>query len=121
MSERAQVEGIQIYLPTLAPRGLLKPKYKYATKREAFEHFHALNPHVLEYLRELALNMKKAGFKRYGIQGLFNIFRYDPRTQTTGGEYKISNSFSPYYARALMSTTPALVGFFVIGKLKEDK
>lgn len=114
-----KIVGIQ--LPLLPPRGLFKPKLRHTTPRERFEEFHKLNPNVLEYLTELALNMQAQGFDHYGIQGLFNIFRWDPRTTTTGGDYKITNTFSPYYARMIMDEEPRLRGFFITYQLKEER
>lgn len=122
MNDKVNVkDGVGIQLPLLPPRGLFKPVLRHTTLRERFEEFHKLNPHVLDYLTELALNMQAKGFYHYGIQGLFNIFRWDPRVSTTGGDYKITNTFSPYYARLIMETEPRLQGFFITKPLKGEE
>jgi hypothetical protein len=76
----------------------------------AFWEFHRDNPHVYSKLRDLALELRHRGHRRYGINGLCEVVRWHHALKTTG-EFKLNNNHRPYYARLLMQE-PALRGFF---------
>ena len=77
-----------------------------------FYQFHAQNPHVYERLRQLALDLKNRGRKKYGIAGLFEVLRWEHAMSTTDEDFKLNNNYRAYYARLLMENEPELDGFF---------
>jgi hypothetical protein len=84
-----------------------------------FESFHQHNEHVYGRLVQLALDLRKKGVVRYGIQGLIEIVRYERVMQTTGDDgFKINNDFGSRYARLIMQNHPDLDGFFETRELK---
>ena len=87
---------------------------------ERFRAFHEANPQVYEALCILARQLKARGRRRYSIKGLFEELRHRYRLQTDrmGSDYKIDNSFSSRYARAMMEQEPDLDGFFETRQLR---
>lgn len=86
--------------------------------RERFEAFHALNPHVFRLLRHLALDMKRAGARRWSIWSAANVLRWKYAVQTTGDSFRINHNHLAFYSRMLMETTPELSGFFETRDMK---
>lgn len=85
------------------------------TIEERFEAFHAANPHVAETLAQMALELRRRGWKRYGIAALWEVLRFQRAMQTDSNEpYKLNNDFRALYARLLMQQYPELDGFFEI-------
>lgn len=80
--------------------------------KAAFEKFHAENPHVYLELRDLALEVKRAGCNHYAICELFGVLRYQRILNTTGDDFKLNNNYRALYARRLMRQEPELKGFF---------
>ena len=85
---------------------------------DQFEAFHGANPMVYDMLRDMAFELKRAGVKRWGIAGLFEVMRRDYALRTKGGKFKLNNNYRSHYARLLMATEPELDGFFEIRKLR---
>ena len=79
---------------------------------QQFLEFHRQNPEVYDELRRLALQLRQAGRKRYGLKGLFEVLRWQRALSTSGDAFKLNNNYTAYYARLLMAHEPALVGFF---------
>lgn len=78
-----------------------------------FQVFHEGNPWVYERLKNLALNMKRAGIHHYGIAGLFETLRYEVSLQTRSVDgFKLNNNFGALYARELARKEPELENFF---------
>ena len=88
---------------------------------ERFKLFHSENPHVARYLAYKALELRRKGIERWGIQALFVVLRYDYVISTSGEDFKIRNSFSPYYARLLMKHVPKLADFFETNAMKHGE
>jgi hypothetical protein len=85
----------------------------------SFATFHAENPWVYKRLRELALNMKRAGVPCYGIGGLYETLRYEASLTSKDEEgFKLNNNYRALYARELARNEPELVDFF---KFRERK
>jgi hypothetical protein len=84
------------------------------THAEAFQRFHAENPHVYERLKRLAFRLKVRGVERYGMKALWEVLRYEEAVATTApaGSYRLNNNFTARYARLLMELEPDLHGFF---------
>lgn len=115
MSSIDQVNNRQTFgTLTLAP--LQRSSYAGCTNiREKWEVFHENNPHVYDLLREMAINLKKQGFKRCGIGLLWERLRWLSYIETYGeDEYRLRDSHRAFYARLLMEQEPELEGFFML-------
>ena len=97
----------------IRPQPLTKVKYeKEASVEERFLCFHEANPHVARALAKRALQLKRAGRKRYGMKALFETLRFFSSLQSKGDPYKLNNSYTTLYARLIMEKMPELEGFF---------
>ncbi len=92
------------------------------TPRERFEAFHSANPHVLEALRVLALQMVDRGRDRIGIRMLWERLRWERllRTNDPDSEFKLNNNYHSRFARLLMVVEPRLAGVFETRALKSE-
>lgn len=70
------------------------------------------NPQVYERLRELALELKRRGVRKYSIKGLFEVLRWEHALETKGDTFKLNDHYTAWYARALMKNEPELKEFF---------
>ena len=86
-----------------------------------FARFHQHNPHIYDGLRRLALDARRCGVRKLGIQLLIEKMRYDHAITTRGEDLKINNNYSAAYARMLMKNNTELVGFFETRKAKIDE
>ena len=80
---------------------------------ERFASFHAANPHVFASMLELARARLARGERRIGAKALWEELRR--HLQTTGAEaggevYRLDNSLTSLYARALLDAETRLVG-----------
>jgi hypothetical protein len=82
------------------------------TVLDAFEAFHATNPHVYRALVQLARDLKNRGHERIGIGMLFEVLRWQAALVTSDSGFKLNNSYRAYYARHIMDTVPELDGIF---------
>lgn len=85
---------------------------------ERFNEFRRANPDIEAWLAERALELKRRGRQRYGIQGLIEVLRWEEAMQTNdpNATLKINNDFAALYARLLMRKHRALRGFFELRK-----
>lgn len=81
---------------------------------ERFRRFHEQNPHIYAALRDLALQLKRRGRRRYGLKSLFEVLRWHHALQTDdpNSDFKLDNNWTAFYARELMDNEPDLDGFF---------
>jgi len=77
-----------------------------------FIKFHNDNLDVYIELVNLALQLKRLGYDKYGMKGLFEVLRWQRSIQTVGSKFKLNNNYTSYYARLIMSRDPRLRGFF---------
>jgi hypothetical protein len=66
--------------------------------------YHKANPDIWKAFRDYALQAARAR-KRYSAKTIMERIRWD-REITTRGTFKISNSFTSYYARAFVRAFP---------------
>lgn len=112
-------ETVQLQLPFITiKRGDRKTLVSSASIDDRFYWFHALNPSVYEALKQLALDAKRRGVKRYGMKALFEVLRYSHTLRTLSDDFKLNNDFTSRYARMLMENEPELKGFFEKRELK---
>ena len=84
-----------------------------------FQKFHRENQSLFDEYRKLAWDLLKAGRKHYSSDALIHVLRFRRDIQTIGGDFKISNDFTAYYARMLDAVFPEFRGFFTL-KLSDD-
>ena len=77
-----------------------------------FIEFHNNNLDVYTELVNLAFQLKRVGYKEYGIKGLFEVLRWQRSIRTVSSKFKLNNNYTSYYARLIMSRNPGLRGFF---------
>lgn len=90
-----------------------------ATVAEQFEQFHKDNPHVFELFKKFAYEALRAGFDTFSAYAIRERIRWFTSIETSGTPYKLSNNFTPYYARKLMRECPEFDGFFNLKMMKE--
>lgn len=78
-----------------------------------FDEFHAEHPWVYDRLRQLALDLHRAGVQHYGISGLYETLRYEASLQAKDMDgFKLNNNYAALYARMIAQNEPRLVDFF---------
>ena len=77
-----------------------------------FERYRQENPDLEEVLVRFAREVQAAGFKHYGMKGLFERARWHYHMEMGSDGFKLNNSFTAPYARLLMEKYPDLAGFF---------
>jgi hypothetical protein len=88
---------------------------------QRFEAFHKLNPHVYALIVDIAVDLKNRGFKKCGMKLIFERLRWLYAIQTQGGQYKLNNDYTAYYARLVMHREKALDGFFRLREQRADQ
>jgi hypothetical protein len=86
---------------------------------EKFLEFHHRNPHIYRAILDKALELFRAGRRRYGIKALYEVVRWEQAIQTEGGEFKLNNNHAAFYARMIMDNVPQLQGFFTTRETKD--
>ncbi len=90
-----------------------------ATIQERFEAFHASHPEVAAYLVALAFEVRRRGFRHYGMRALYERTRWHFQIEREmGDEFKLNDHYHSRYARLLMKEHPDLDGFFELRQLK---
>lgn len=77
---------------------------------------------VVEAIRRRAVELRRRGWRRYGIQALAEVARFD-RSLSVGPDaagFKVNNSHLSRLARDLMDDDPSLGGFFETRSLRSD-
>jgi hypothetical protein len=82
--------------------------------REEFEEFHEANPEVYRLLLKMTRQAVAAGHRKFGMQRLIEVIRWDYMIGTTSTDYKINNNYAAFYARRIMKHNPSLAGVFEI-------
>lgn len=86
------------------------------TLQERFDAFHRYNPHVLERMLVLAGQRLTQGEKYISVKALWEELRVS--LSTNGNEYRLNNSFTAFYARALIAIAPHFAGVIETRKRK---
>lgn len=77
---------------------------------------------VVEAIRRRAVELRRRGWRRYGIQALAEVVRFD-RALSVGPDaagYRVNNSHLSRLARDLMAEDPDLGGFFEVRELRSE-
>lgn len=79
---------------------------------EDFKKFHTENPQVYEEFCRLSHMMKNTGRKKYSVDAIIHVVRWNLAIQTTGKTFKINNNIRSIYGRLLAFNEPEFVDFF---------
>jgi hypothetical protein len=95
------------------------PLHLRQTIQERFEEFHETHPEVYAYLLALCLELRRKGFKRYGIRSLWERVRWHFQVEKElGADFKLNDHFHSRYARKIVQNHPELDGFFELRELR---
>lgn len=86
--------------------------------QKRFLKYHEDNPHIYEALRDSALRLRRAGWRQYGMKGVFEHLRFRSDVSAVASAWKLNNDFTSRYARLLMEQEPELDGFFKLRRLQ---
>ena len=79
---------------------------------EKFLAYHRQNPAIYQAFKQKAQALLKSGRKKYGAKAIMEVVRYEYNIQHPKHEFKISNNYTAYYARALAVWNPEFKDFF---------
>ena len=87
---------------------------------ERFAKFHRENPQVWKLFCHFADGMRKIK-TRYSARAIFHRLRWEMELKTTAysdeeDSQKLTNDYSPYYARMYIAAHPDAKGFFILKK-----
>ena len=97
---------------------LFKPTLEKTKLAQQWDECKAKQPDLIPKLAEIARKLKRRGYQRYSISGLFHILRWETDETTGDHGLKVNNNHQPFAARELMEIYPELKGFF---KTREQK
>lgn len=80
--------------------------------------YHEANPHIYERFREVALSLRRRGWRRYGAKGVFEALRFHSEVAAVSESWKLNNDYTSRYARLLMANEPELAAFFQTRRLR---
>lgn len=90
--------------------------------REAFEKFHAENPHVFTMFTHFTFEMIRQGRTRYSAMAIMQRVRWevDSQGEVSDDGFKVNNNHQPHYARLFMERYPKHDSFFETRELISD-
>lgn len=84
-----------------------------------FTAFDQAHPEIYELFCRYALNLIRAGRRRYSADAILHVIRYQQVVRKEGEElYKINNNFTSRYARKFIQDNPKYYGFFEFRSLR---
>jgi hypothetical protein len=86
---------------------------------EAFVKYHAENPQVYQAFKKLTIQTIQKGFRHYSAKGIYELIRWHTGTAGNDG-FKVSNNYTPFYARLFEKDYPQYRGYFRKRKSKFD-
>lgn len=93
---------------------------EHLTMAERFERYHAANPGVYAAMCSLAREWRARTGRQIGINSLVERVRWEVALRTNDPDFKINNSYAPFYSRLLMLTEPDLADAFTTRKSAAD-
>ena len=95
--------------PSLPPEG---------TIQDRFEAFHAAHPEVYAGLVRLARQLRARGRRRWSIDALFHVLRWEwTFSQDDAEDFKLNNNYTSRYARLIREQEPELSDLFEVRSL----
>jgi hypothetical protein len=89
------------------------------TIQERFEAFHKTHPEVYAAVVAFSLSVKSKGFKKYAIGAIWERVRWHFAVDSDNS-VQLNDHFRSRYARLVMESEPALLGFFQIRELRAE-
>lgn len=83
--------------------------------------YHHENPDIYELFKRFTFEVIERGHEQYSSKAIFERIRWHTDVETTGEEFKMSNNYTPYYARLFMHEYPQHQGFFRTQILTEER
>jgi len=74
--------------------------------------FDAENPEFYKLFTKYALQIQSRGHKKFSAYAIFERIRWHTAIETTDPDFKLNNSYRPYYARKLMAFDVRFWDFF---------
>ena len=96
-------------------------KEKLELRRKEWLTWHNKNPSIWIAFERFALEAAEANRSRYSHWAVMNRVRWHTDIETTGKEFKISNDYIAFYARAFCAKYPQYRNFFKLKALKEEQ
>lgn len=84
---------------------------------ERFREYHRMNPWIFEEFTKEAFALKEGGRIAFGAKEIFERMRWKRQETNSLGDYKINNTWAPYYARALIKKYPVFRNYIMLKKL----
>lgn len=118
MSAPAQVSLFDV--PVVEPRSrrggtVTVPR---PTVQQQYEAFHKANPHVLDAVEHVADEWRAAGGTRLGMKAIFEQLRWRSGIATRSDGWRLDNSLTSRYTRALVARRPDLADLFHMRELR---
>jgi hypothetical protein len=82
--------------------------------------YHKENPDVYKLFKRFTFDAIARGHDNYSSKAVFERIRWHTEIETSG-EFKMSNNYTPYYARLFMWEFPEHQGFFRTQTLAEER
>jgi hypothetical protein len=84
---------------------------------QQFREYHRANPWIFEEFIKEAFVLKDAGRLAFGAKEIFERMRWRRIETNSLGDFKINNTWAPYYARALIKKHPEFYKMIQLKKL----
>ena len=83
--------------------------------------WHQDNPEVYDLFKQFTQDVIERGHESYSSKAIFERIRWHTDVETDGETSKMSNNYTPYYARLFMYEFPKHQGFFRTQILTEER
>lgn len=92
----------------------------FTIKRKSFEEYDRENPQIWGEFERRALALLDVGAKRVSAKMLFEVIRYFTHLRAKDGDFKLNNTFTPFYARKFVERHPEHADAFETRRAKAD-
>ena len=90
-------------------------------RKQAWLQWHEKNPEIWIAFEKFSSEAARSGRGKYSHWAVMNRVRWHTDIETTGSQFKISNNFITFYARAFCAKYPAHREFFNFKPLIEER
>jgi hypothetical protein len=87
----------------------------FSSKSDRYKNFikyHQENPQIWQVFEKFCLDAIKRGHNKLSAEFIVNIIRWETRVSATDDDFKINNTYKPFYSRLFLQTHPNLKTFF---------
>ena len=85
-----------------------------STLKKKFKQYHKENPQVFRTLVKFSKQVKRAGYKKYSINGIFERVRWHYNIEQNDASFKLNNNWRSVDGRRVMRKIPEVKGLFEI-------